>query len=214
MALITFTRNYTDRSNDNGFQCEFHCDKCGNGRLSRFQTSKLGVLAKIVQAIAWLSGRWWSWGFAGYQVKDIFRGKAWDAAYETAVAEAKRHFKSCQRCGQRVCPERCWNDDAGLCEGCAPDLRKEAAGLKAQVAREQMREKILKFDQTAGVDPAGRHAVVSCPECGHAAHGDAFCSQCGHALTAAKNCPKCHTRLAPGCRFCGACGSPALSRVK
>jgi uncharacterized OB-fold protein len=27
--MIQFTRNYTDRSNDQGFQLEFHCDKCG-----------------------------------------------------------------------------------------------------------------------------------------------------------------------------------------
>ena len=37
MALIQFTKNYTDHSNGQGFQFEFHCDKCGQA----FQTQAL-----------------------------------------------------------------------------------------------------------------------------------------------------------------------------
>ena len=87
---------------------------------------------------------------------EVFRGKGWDTAYETAVGEAKRHFRACQRCGHWVCPDRCWNGKAGLCTACAPDLRGEAVVIQAQVAVEQLREKARQADQTAG--------TVSLPE--------------------------------------------------
>ena len=54
MALTSFTRNYSDRCNDTGYQFEFYCDKCGNGHLSRFQASQLGILVKLVRAASWL----------------------------------------------------------------------------------------------------------------------------------------------------------------
>ncbi|MBM4068416.1 MAG: zinc ribbon domain-containing protein [Planctomycetes bacterium] len=211
MALMQFTRNYTDRSNDTGFQFEFHCDKCGNGHMSRFQTSKVGVLAKLVHAISYGLGRWWSWGYAGDQVKDIFRGGAWDSAYETAVTEARQRLKSCTRCGHWVCPEKCWNHEAGLCESCAPNLHKEAAGIQAQVAREQLRHRAGQFDQTNGVDMGQRQAIASCPHCGHAPAAGAFCSQCGKSVHAETHCPTCHESLAAGSRFCASCGSPAAA---
>ena len=50
MAMIQFTRNYTDRSNDQGFQFEFHCDKCGNGHMSTFEGSTLGMAASFLKA--------------------------------------------------------------------------------------------------------------------------------------------------------------------
>ena len=43
MGLIALTSNVTDHSNDNGFQFEFHCDKCGNGYMTSFQPSKVGM---------------------------------------------------------------------------------------------------------------------------------------------------------------------------
>src|SRR3712207_8965772 len=49
MGSTAFTRNYTDHSNDTGYQFEFHCDKCGNGHRSAFQASALGVGAKIAK---------------------------------------------------------------------------------------------------------------------------------------------------------------------
>ena len=104
MALISFTRNYSDRSNDTGFQFEFYCDKCHSGHMSRFQPSAIGIGAKLLRAAGWVFGNYWSWGYAGDSVKDVFRGRAWDKAYETAVGEAKQHFRSCTRCGHWVCP--------------------------------------------------------------------------------------------------------------
>jgi hypothetical protein len=46
--------------------------------------------------------------------------KARSSASERAVEEAKGHFRQCLRCGKWVCPDVCWNSEAGLCEECAP----------------------------------------------------------------------------------------------
>src|SRR5438309_1473181 len=112
MALIQFTKNYTDHSNGQGFQFEFHCDKCGNGYRSGFQASKLGMAAGFMRAAASLFGGSSLWGAAnaGDQVKDALRGKAWDDAFAAAIDEAKGHFHQCTRCGSWVCPEVCWNE--------------------------------------------------------------------------------------------------------
>ena len=50
MALIRFTANYADLSTDRGYQFRFHCDKCGNGFMSRFQTSVTGVAGDPLRA--------------------------------------------------------------------------------------------------------------------------------------------------------------------
>ena len=52
MALIQFVQNYQDLSTDRGFQFKFHCDKCGNGYMTRFQTSTFGVAASRAQPSA------------------------------------------------------------------------------------------------------------------------------------------------------------------
>jgi hypothetical protein len=211
MALIAFTRNYSDRSNDTGFQFEFYCDKCHNGHMSRFQPSPLGILAKLVRSAGWIFYSAWGWGYASESLKDVFRGRARDTAYEKAVGEAKQHFRCCTRCGHWVCPDRCWNDKAGLCTACAPDLRNEAVAIQAEVACQQLREKALHHDQTAGIEMGKEQAVPACPHCGARAEGGRFCQQCGQTLAPRHACPKCNAALAPGNRFCGECGTPAAA---
>src|SRR4051794_3329179 len=122
MAMIEFTSNVSDHSNDNGFQFEFHCDKCNGGHMSTFVASKLGVATGLLRAASSLFGSSMlnNAAQAGQYAKDSVRGKARDDAFATAVAEAKQHFKKCSRCGKWVCPESCWNAGRGLCENCAP----------------------------------------------------------------------------------------------
>ena len=50
MALIRFTANFDDLSTDRGYQFRFRCDKCGNGFMSRFQTSVTGVAGDLLRA--------------------------------------------------------------------------------------------------------------------------------------------------------------------
>src|SRR5579884_1790909 len=122
MALIKFTSNYTDHSNNNGYQFEFHCDKCHNGYMTTFQPSKVGMAGGFLRAASGLLG---GGGVldrvagAGDLLHDATRSQARDAAFARAVEEARPHFKQCSRCGRWVCPEVCWNAKRGLCEYCA-----------------------------------------------------------------------------------------------
>ena len=168
MAMIQFTKNYTDRSNDTGFQFEFFCDKCGNGFISRFQNSTLGVASKLLKAAGSIfGGVLGQAAYAGDHVKDALRGKAWDDAFAVAVEEGRGHFKQCTRCGLWVCPEVCWNEKRTLCEACAPDLQQEAAAIQSEVAVQQLREKAQKGDLTGDVD-LGQGQLAACPHCSQA----------------------------------------------
>lgn len=209
MATIAFTRNYSDRSNDTGYQFEFHCDKCGNGHMSTFKASTLGVASGLLKAAGSLFGGVLNQAaYAGDHVKDALRGGNWDAAFREAVEECKTHFKLCSRCGKWVCPETCWNEARGQCEACAPDLQEEAASIQAHVAVDQIREKIGKHDQTQGMEgTAGK--VGSCPHCNARVGSGKFCPECGKPLVAAKAfCSECGKEMAASAKFCGECGTP------
>ena len=88
-----FTKNFTDHSNNSGYQFEFHCDKCGNGFRSTFQTSTLGVAAGLLKAAGSIfGGRLSSVGYGADNLKDALRGPQWDTAYQEAVAEIRPKF--------------------------------------------------------------------------------------------------------------------------
>lgn len=207
-----FTRNYTDHSNDSGFQFEFHCDKCGNGYRSTFKSNKLGMAAGFLKAAGSLFGGALSQaGYGADHVKDVLRGPAWDSAFNDAIDEIKPRFRQCSRCGQWVCPEVCWNEKRQLCEGCAPDLAEQAAHIQQQVAVEQMWEKARSADQMQGMDMS-QAQVASCPSCQARLEPNArFCASCGQAVKPAANafCAQCGQQLRAGARFCAGCGTPS-----
>jgi len=211
MALIAFTSNYTDRSNNTGYQFEFHCDKCGSGHLSTFQASKAGMAGGFLRAAGGLfGGRLNQLANASEHLKDALRGPAWDAAFRTAVEEGKTKFKQCSRCGKWVCPENCWNAKRGQCETCAPDLQEEAAAAQATAAKNQIWEKASTTDQTAGLDVTSAQ-TAQCPSCGAKSTGAKFCGECGKPMQAAKtNCGQCNAKIEPGTKFCGECGAKQL----
>jgi hypothetical protein len=213
MTATAFTRNYTDHSNDTGFQFEFFCDKCGNGYRSSFQSSALGVGAKIAKGLGSLFGgsKMWGAGVAADYMKDGLRGGAWDAAFEAAINEIKPRFHQCTRCGKWVCPEVCWNEARNLCEDCAPNLAEQAASAQAHIAAQQAHAKLAAVDQTEGFDP---HAEIlaSCPHCqGRLVAGAKFCASCGkpvgQAAAAKKFCSGCGAQLVAGAKFCSGCGA-------
>jgi len=219
MSATAFTRNYTDHSNDTGFQFEFHCDKCHNGFRSTFKANKVGVAGKFFKAAGSLFGgsSLWNAGNAADHLKDGLRGQAWDDAFKEAIEEIKPKFHQCTRCGIWVCPEVCWNASKGLCENCAPDLMEEAAAAQAQAAREQVNTKAREHDQTGGLDVSGANQIAigaGCPHCSaKLAPGARFCAGCGKpvaaapAATAKTFCSQCGTEKPPGARFCPGCGS-------
>jgi hypothetical protein len=235
MALIQFVQNYEDLSTDRGYQFRFHCDKCGNGHITRFQTSTLGMAESALRAAGDLFG-----GFLGragqgaYEIQRAVGGKAHDDALTEAVAEGKQHFHQCGRCGHWVCPEVCWNGRANLCNGCAPNFDQELAAAQADAkvaaARQQMYDRARQESYAANVDMSAG-AVLAAPSppgasasfAGAAvASGAARCSGCGGALGSAKFCPECGTPRAPagctschaplpvGTKFCGECGTKVV----
>jgi ribosomal protein L32 len=210
MGLIQFTANYTDHSNDNGFQFEFHCDRCGNGFMTPFQASKIGMMGGFLRAASsLLGGALDQVATAGEHVKDSLRGKARDEAYAKAVAEAKQHFKQCSRCGKWVCPEHCWNHERGLCEECAPDLQEEMAAAQATAAKEQVWEKARQTSQIGDVNMKAKHAAT-CPHCGAKTQGGKFCPECGKPIQPKDQCPACKAKVKAGTKFCPECGTKLM----
>lgn len=209
MTSAPFTRNYRDHSNNEGFQFEFFCDKCGSGFRSSFAPNKLGIATDLLRAAGSLfGGAVASAGWGAQHVKDAFRGPAWDEAYAAAIAECKPRFRQCGRCGHWVCPEVCWNEGRGLCLACAPNLQQEAAVAQVQVAVDQMREKARQTDQTEGINLAERQAAA-CPHCNaRLTPGAKFCEGCGQALAQNTSCAHCHASMSPSAKFCAACGTP------
>lgn len=214
MPTTPFTRNYTDRSNDTGYQFEFHCDKCGNGFRSSFQVSKLGLGSKIAKGLGSLfGGNLYGVGQASDYMKDGLRGQAWDNAFREAIEEIRPKFNQCTRCGHWVCPEVCWNHQRQLCEGCAPDLAAEAAAQQAQIAVQQVGDKLRQVDHTAGFDPKAE-MVAACPGCrASVPPGAKFCAGCGKPVSSAAVakafCTGCGGQLTAGAKFCAGCGTAA-----
>jgi len=211
VSAQSFTRNYTDHSNDTGYQFEFHCDKCGNGYRSSFKASTVGVAGKLFKAAGSLFGgsKLWSAGNAADHLKDGLRGQAWDSAFSDAVEEIRPRFRQCSRCGQWVCPEICWNEARGLCEDCAPDLMEAAAAAQAQAAVDQVRERAAQTDQTGGLDLSVQQ-MGACPHCNaRLTAGARFCAGCGKPVGAAQKafCTQCGAEKPPGARFCPGCGA-------
>src|SRR5215212_7075108 len=189
MAMIQFVSNYDDLSTDRGYQFKFHCDKCGNGYMSRFQPSATGTAGSLLRAAGSLFGGWASSaGDSAYEIQRTVGGKAHDAALAKAVEEGKQHFHQCSRCGKWVCPEVCWNAQAGQCEECAPDYQEELASAhahaKADATRQQLNEKAQATDYVSGVD-MGAGSTVKAPapaqpqQAAAGAACSANCSACG-----------------------------------
>ncbi len=228
-GLIQFVQNYQDLSTDKGFQFKFHCDKCGNGYMTRFQTSTLGMAESALHIAGNLFGGIFNTvGNSAYEVQRAVGGRAHDAALEEAVAEGKQYFHQCTRCGKWVCPEVCWNADADMCEACAPNLKEEMAAAharaKADAARAQLQAQAAKQDYVAGIDmsagsvlrapgPATAAATAPataaadrCASCGASVAANArFCPQCGTPKGPAA-CPGCGSAVQPNTKFCADCG--------
>ena len=206
--IIQFVKNYEDLSTDKGYQFKFYCDHCGNGYMSSFQPSMLGMASGLLTAAGSLfGGIFGQAGHSAYEVQKAIGGKAHDDALQTAVAEIKVKFKQCSRCGKWVCPEICWNEKRSLCEGCAPDLAEETAAAQAQAAVEQIHQKARATDLVADVDMKVE-AVASCPSCGARAGTAKFCPECGQPLNAKVKCKKCGAELSGAVKFCPECGEP------
>jgi hypothetical protein len=206
MAHVPFTGNYQDLSTDKGYQFKFFCEKCGNGYMSSFKTSKVGMLGSAASIAGSLfGGVFGNVANSAYEVQRAIGGPAHDSAMKEAVQEISPIFKQCTRCGNWVCEPICWNKKAGLCESCAPDLDEEIAAAQAEAMREQVHEKVRtvdwlkqkKVDQVTG---------AVCRECGAKTQGGKFCPECGAAASPKRGCAQCGHEAEGAPKFCPECG--------
>ena len=227
MAMIQFVQNYQDLSTDLGFQFKFHCDKCQNGTMSRFQGSAVGMAGSALRAAGDLLGGFFSSaGNSAFEVQRAIGGKAHDDALSSAVEEGKKHFQQCGRCGRWVCPEVCWNPQAGQCTDCAPKFEQELAHAHAQAkvaaARVQLEQKAMQTDYVSSTDmtaaavyaaPAVRQAPpepqmppgpAPAPQLAAPDGTGPACGKCGTNLGTFKFCPSCGTPRAQTACKCGA----------
>lgn len=207
--MIQFVQNYSDESNNSGFQFKFHCDRCGNGYLSSFQPSRTNATEGILRSASGLLGG--ILGRAANNMENMGLGqfvgsREHDAALQTAVAEVKGLFKQCPRCAKWVCPEVCWNADEGECTYCTPKLAQEISAIRSDARNQQLREKAYATDLVSGIEIKAT-PTASCPKCGAAATGGKFCQECGAPLGPAK-CRNCEKPLAANAKFCAECGTP------
>jgi len=207
MALIQFTRNHNDHSTDKGFQFEFFCDRCGNGFMTGFQPSAMGLAGSALRTVGNLfGGVLGSAGSSAYEIERAVQGPAHDRAFQQAVEEARPNFRQCPRCSRWVCLGVCWNGKRMLCYECAPDVETELAAAQAQSTVEQMRQKVQEQDLTKGMDLTSEAAAL-CPACGARTEGGKFCPECGKPLRPKGECPRCGTHVEAGAKFCPECGN-------
>jgi hypothetical protein len=207
LALIQFVRNYDDLSTDRGYQFKFHCDKCGNGYLSEFETSLIGTAGGLLRGAGdLLGGLFGRAGESAFEIQRAVGGPAHDAALKAAVAQVKPNFTQCVRCGNWVCNEVCWNVKRGLCTECAPKTEVEIAAAQSAAQVEQIREKVRQKDQTRELN-LDDEMVARCPKCQAETAGGKFCPECGATLKPSNECAKCGAKVDPKAKFCPECGS-------
>ncbi len=209
VELKEFVKNYRDLSDDNGFQFEFFCDRCGNGYKSQYKSY---TLAKVSSALSMASKFLGDIFGKGADVAKEAKSFQWhsehDKAFFEAVEAAKPHFHRCPGCQQWVC-FKCWNDEASLCLNCAPRLVTETAKLKTkseiEAAQRYFEEKVRKGGFIERVKKAEQTTVV-CPNCGKPTRPGKFCELCGAPLTK-RFCPNCGAEVSLNARFCSNCGA-------
>jgi hypothetical protein len=204
-GFTPFSSNYSDLSDENGYQFEFRCDNCGSGYRSEFIRSNLGTAGNILSGASSLVGGFFGGAArAADSVKDITNRGARDDALKRASNEIMSLFTRCTRCNHWV-DETCWNQARGLCVACAPNLATEMEAERASVEISQMRQALSQETVFSG-DTSARQTV--CKTCGKPVGSEKFCANCG-TPTGQAHCTQCGGELAAGARFCGNCGAKA-----
>ncbi len=204
-GFTPFTSNYSDLSSNQGYQFEFRCDICGSGYRSQFIRSKLGTGATLLDsASGLLGGIFGRASYAADRAQDIADRNARDGALKQACNEIMPLFKRCPR-DSRWVDETCWNEQRGLCTGCAPKLQGEMEAERSNVEIQQMRDQMRQQTVFNG-DLSAK--TTECPNCGKPVGTEKFCGNCGTPLGMA-HCTQCGNELAAGARFCGNCGAKA-----
>src|SRR5689334_652042 len=133
-ALIPFTSNYTDVSTYEGYQFEFHCQRCGNGYRSAFRHSVMGFGGRLAALGGGILG-----GEIGSRVQEVGLLAQWDRSSTRGSTNDKRlleasddvagHFVQCRGCAEWVCRDVCWDGRAGCCTRCVPPAADPSPGF-------------------------------------------------------------------------------------
>jgi ribosomal protein L32 len=202
-GFTPFSSNYSDLSDENGYQFEFRCDICGSGYRSEFQRSALGSAGSLLSGASSMLGGLWGASNAARGAKDFVDRGARDEALKKASNEIMALFKRCPRDNNWV-DETCWNEQRGLCVNDAPRLASEMEAQRASVEIDQMRQAMSAQTVFSG-DLSAK--ATFCQNCGKPIGSEKFCSNCG-SPTGQNKCAKCGNDLAEGARFCPNCGQP------
>lgn len=210
---IQFTTNYSDLSTDKGFQFEFYCGRCGNGHRTPFQASATGTVTGLMDAASGLLGGMFSRGSdVAHRVHDAAWERSHDKHFREAMEEARPHFAQCPRCSAWVCRARCWNEERGLCKGCAPDLGVEMSAAQSSRSVEEVwaHARMADKDRHLGAETWRETIRATCPECEASLPSDVkFCPECGAKIKGKSHCTECGAELAAGAKFCAECGAKA-----
>ena len=182
-GIIAFTDNVSDRSNEDGFQFEFYCERCGNGYRSPFVTNKMSMGRNLLRGAGQLFGGGVErLGYAADQLDRSTNSAAKDRALAAAVEAVRPEFRQCRGCGNWVCAQVCWNEEVGQCLVCSPSVVDEISKAQAAAQVEQIQEKARTVDWTKDLDIQNR-AKVRCPSCSASVQGGKFCPECGERLS-------------------------------
>ena len=139
-ALIPFTSNYTDVSTYEGYQFEFHCQRCGNGYRSAFRHSVTGFGGRLAALGGGILG-----GEIGSRVQEVGLLAQWDRSSTRGSTNDKRlleasedvagHFVQCRGCAEWVCRDVCWDARAGCCTRCVPPPAPDADPARGSARR-------------------------------------------------------------------------------
>ena len=207
---IEFTRNYSDLSTGQGFQWEFHCERCNNGYRSKFQTSTTGIVTGVLDTASSLLGGMFS---RASNLSERVHSATWehahDKAFQQAAHEVRKFFVQCPNCNAWVCRERCWNEERGLCHTCAPDVAVRVASAQAETISQQAEEKVRERDYNVSeYIEGGDDKRAACAKCGASlAPGAKFCPECGTRIEAKRYCIECGAEITDKAKFCPACGA-------
>lgn len=207
---IQFSRNYSDKSTEQGFQFEFFCDRCSNGFRTSFRPFAIGKISNVLGTASSLFGGVFS---TAANASESVRSANWERAHDEAFVEAAKElrpqFMQCPRCSAWVCREKCWNSKKGLCKGCAPDLGVEMSAAQSSRSVEEVwaHAAMAEEDKKLGEENWRETIRASCPQCGAPQATNAkFCPECGAKLKSSEFCTGCGAKLVPGAKFCADCG--------
>jgi hypothetical protein len=212
--MADFVGHHEDLSSDRGYQFRFHCDRC----TSFVDTTPTKTLRRELWRAAGklVGGATGSISETAFEANRIAGDPEHDAAFAKAVAEARRHFRACGRCGRWVCVKACYHEAAKACEDCEPNPDEESLRTAARRITDRERQKQEAEDRLYERDAVERTLKAretlgqTCPRCGATGRTGKFCNTCGAALSppARVACSACGAANDAGARFCEGCGKP------